>query len=177
MLTPTPAPAVQQYVCNVTLKQCFKCNRTSCAGGMPQAQCEAACIHPKPGPPSHLIGLWRGFYIQAAYKDVEVDYLFKEHTLEAYVSGKKTFEANVTSFGNNAMVLKFLDGKYKGWERSIYYQESQEPPQDLFEAITVAEGIIGGPVPQSFPPAMTKPGMDVVIFYKCVNSACKFKQP
>lgn len=174
---PTMAPAVQQYVCNTTLNQCFQCNATSCAGGMPMQQCEAACAHHKHGPPSHLVGIWRGFFIQAGYKDVEMDLVFNNETVTAYLSGKELYTASVTSFGNNDMQFKYLTGIHKGFTRNLYYQESQEPPQDLYEAITVAEGLMGGPVPESFPPAMTTAGMDVLVFYKCVNPVCQFKQP
>jgi hypothetical protein len=176
-VTMTPAPPQKQYVCNVTLKQCFACNRTSCAGGMPLAQCTAACQHPKPGPPSHLVGVWRGFYIQAGYRDVEVAYVFKGKTLTAYRSGDKIFEASVISYGNNLLIIDYTSGRYKGFKRALLYQESSEVPNGLYESITLAEGKIGGSAPESFPPAMVTPGMGELVFYKCATAPCVFRAP
>jgi hypothetical protein len=176
-ITATPAPPVKQYVCNITLKQCFPCNTTSCPGSSSQQQCEAECAHHKKGPPSHLVGTWRGFNIQAGYKDIEVDYVFDNTSVTAFKSGTQIWKADVISFGNDAMIFTYTSGLHVGFKRGIYYQESSEVPNNLYEAITVAEGTTVGKIPQNFPSAMTTNGEEVIIFYKCSNSACNFKQP
>jgi hypothetical protein len=164
------------YTCNLTTKQCIKCNVTHCPGEMPIGQCEAACSNPKPGPHGNLIGVWRGIRIQNGYQVGEVEAVFTNTSATFYADNKVQWSANVTSLGADVMILQILTGNYKGWQVSATYQSASEY-QGMYAAITFAKGIIGQGPPQSYAEAMYTPPMEEYTYFKCSQSPCKFNAP
>lgn len=174
--TPPPTPPQQQYVCNVSLKQCFKCNATHCPGSLPQGPCEAACVHPKHGPHSNLIGVWRGIRIQNGYETGEVEMAYTKTNMSFYVAGAYQFTANITSLGADLMIFDVLDGQYKGATFGAIYQISNQY-QGIYDQITFARGLFGRSAPQSYDEAMFSTGMTEYTLVQCKSGQCQFKQP
>lgn len=171
--TPPPTPPPAQYVCNTTLKQCFKCNKTHCPGSLPQGPCAAACTHPKHGPHANLIGEWRGIFIQPGYPNIECEVSFNNVSLSVFLNGQYRYTGNITSYGADAMKVDILDGRNKGWSYGATYQFASQDNE--YEMITMAKGILGQSFPSSYEEAMVTPGMEVLVLAKCQGMPCKFK--
>lgn len=174
-VTPKPKPQ-DLYTCNITTKQCIKCNQSHCPGEMPLTQCEAACTHPKPGPAGNLVGVWRGIRIQNQYLVGEVEAVFTNTSATFYADGKQEWTANVTSLGADLMILKVLSGKWQGWTISAIYQTSGQY-NNLYSFITFAKGVPGRGPPSSYPEAMYTPPMEEYVYAKCASAPCKFNTP
>lgn len=174
--TPPPTPAIPQYICNITTKQCYKCNQTFCPGSMPQATCEAACVKPKPGPSGLVVGLWRGIQIQNSYPLGEYEWLFNSSALTVYKQNQELWSATIVSYGGNVMVFTVTSGVGSGSTFSgIYSIQNQNGP--LYEIMTLAMGSPNGAVPQSFAPPMETAGEYVLVLAKCASSPCQFTNP
>jgi hypothetical protein len=170
--TPPPTPMPAMYQCNTTTKTCHKCMNSSCPGGLPEGPCMAACVHPKHGPHAALIGNWRGIYIELDYSHIEVEFVFTNVSLTVYHNKHFQYEANVTSYGADAMKLHIIKGKNMGYTFGASYQyESQDSE---YEMMTYARGIFGQSFPQSFNDAMKTGGMEVLVLAKCEGAPCKF---
>jgi hypothetical protein len=174
--TPPPTPAIPQYICNITTKQCYKCNETFCPGSMPQATCAAACVKPKPGPSGLVVGLWRGIQIQNNYPLGEYEWLFNSSSLTVYKQSVELWSATIVSYGGDVMVFTVTSGAGVGSTFSgIYSVQNQNGP--LYEIMTLAMGGANGAVPQSFAGPMETAGEYEVVLAKCFSSPCSFSNP
>jgi len=173
--TPSPSPPPQQYVCNLTLKQCFKCNTTHCPGSMPQTTCEAACKHPHKGPTALVIGVWRGLMINNLYEVAEFEMAFNETDVTWFKNGEKQWDGSVTSLGGDVMLFDVSSGPDAGKSFSVQYSIANQGA--LYSMMTMAAGAFGASVPQSYETAMDTKGDLEYIFAKCNQAPCVFKQP
>lgn len=174
--TPPPTPPQDMYICNITTKQCYKCNETFCPGAMPQATCAAACVKPKPGPTGLVVGLWRGLQIQNSYPLTEYEWLFNASALTVYKQGQEQWSATITSYGGDVMQFDVVSGTASGSKFSaIYSVQNQGGP--LYSIMTLAVGSKNGNVPQSFATPMETAGEIELVLAKCVSSPCKFNNP
>lgn len=174
--TPPPTPALKQYICNITTKQCYECNQTFCPGSMPKATCAAACVKPKPGPTGLVVGSWRGIQIQNNYPLGEFEWVFNASSLTVYKEGKSQWSATIISYGGDVMQFTVTSGANKGSSFSgIYSVQNQGGP--LYSIMTLAVGANNGAVPQSFATPMETSGMYELVLAKCVGAPCKFNTP
>ena len=174
--TPPPTPPPQQYVCNITTKQCLKCNSTYCPGSLPLGPCEAACSNPKPGPSGNLIGIWRGIQIQNGYDHYEYQLVFTNLTVKMFKNKVYMYSANITSLGSDVMLMTVIDGPYATWSYGVIYQLATQP-QGGYEEITYAQGVMGQSFPPSLQAAMSSAGMTEYKMSKCTEMPCKFEEP
>ena len=173
--TPPPTPPQQQAVCNLTTKQCHPCphNESHCTGALPEAACEAACSHHKHGPHAHLIGQWRGIFIEQGYEHIEVELKFNGSGCTYYESGSEKWFANVTSLGSDAMLFKILSGEHTGFKFGVLFQLGQPGP-NFYQVMTFARGKYAESFPASFAEAMDTQGMVELVINKCEGTPCKF---
>uniref|UniRef100_A0A7S1M8Y3 PSI domain-containing protein n=1 Tax=Neobodo designis TaxID=312471 RepID=A0A7S1M8Y3_NEODS len=174
--TPSPTPQQQQYVCNITTKQCYKCEEKHCPGSMPEGACAAACVKPHKGPSTIVIGMWRGIEIQRGYPLVEIDYVFNQSSLTAYRNGELDFEASVTSFGGDEMIFDVTSGNGAGSKFSAEYTVANQG-SGMVEAMTIAMSAADGPIPDSYSGPMQTKGQKELVMTKCQDSPCKFAPP
>jgi hypothetical protein len=176
--TPPPTPSQPMALCNLTTMQCHPCpdNATNCPGSLPKDACEAQCSHHKHGPPSALIGIWRGIYIQNGYKRVEVDVVFDNESATFVQAGEEPVKCNVTTLGSDVFIFKIMTGQYKTWTFAGMFQEAGQP-EDLYETMTLAAGKLGQSAPTSFDGAMSTEGDEVYVLQKCSGAPCVFKNP
>ncbi|CUG07542.1 GPI-anchored surface protein, putative [Bodo saltans] len=174
--TPPPTPPIAQYICNITTKQCYKCNETFCPGSMPEATCAAACVKPKPGPTGLVVGSWRGLQIQNSYPLGEWEWLFNASALTVYKENVEQWSATIISYGGNVMQFNVVSGSGSGSTFSgIYSIQNQGGP--LYSIMTLAVGGNNGAVPQSFSPPMETTGEYELVLAKCAGSPCSFVNP
>lgn len=174
--TPPPTPPIQQYICNITTKQCYKCNQTFCPGSMPEATCAAACVKPKPGPTGLVVGSWRGLQIQNQYPLGEYEWVFNASLLTVYKEKVEQWTATILSYGGNVMQFTVVSGSAAGSSFSgIYSIQNQGGP--LYSIMTLAVGANNGAVPQSFATPMETSGEYELVLAKCVSAPCLFSNP
>lgn len=173
--TPSPTPAPTQYVCNMTTKQCHKCNETHCAGSMPQATCEAACKKPHKGPTGIVVGIWRGIQIEHGYPLAEFEWVFNASALKVSKNGQEVFTATVTSFGGDVMVFDVKTGTGAGDKLSCLYSVADQG--GLYEVMTLAVSKPGGMIPQGYAGPMRTDDEIELVLAKCNQPDCKFTAP
>lgn len=173
--TQTPAPIHGMYVCNVTSKQCYKCNETFCPGAMPKTTCEASCVKPKPGPSALVKGYWRGLEIQNGYPLGEFDLAFNASAVTAYKDGTITWTGSLTSYGGDVMIIDVLTGKNAGKTFSGIYTVADQGA--MYEWMTLGMSGPNGPLPQSYAAPMQTPGDVEFVLAKCLMAPCVFTLP
>jgi len=174
--TPPPAPLRKQYTCNFTSQQCVRCTETHCPGSMPVHQCEAACAHPNPHPTPALIGVWRGVYIQNAYSNGEVDFVFTYDGVSVYKDGNLYFNASVIVLGADVLLFNITSGPNSGKTLGLLYQMSTQD-FGMYTQMTVAVGMLDGAFPQDYNTPMFTPGEKELVLAKCLEAPCSFPSP
>lgn len=169
---PSPTPVPDQYVCNITTKQCHKCTDSFCPGAMPKDTCAAACVKPKPGPSSLVVGKWRGLEIQNSYPLGEVDWTFNSSSFTVEVNGAAIMSGDVESFGGDVMILAIKTGAGAGHRISCIYTIQDQG--SMYSWMTLAMSEPDGPIPTSYQVPMMTPPMQEQILVKCQQSPCKF---
>lgn len=174
--TQTPAPIPPQWVCNVTTKQCYHCNQTFCPGAMPKATCEASCVKPKPGPTALTKGMWRGIKIQNNYPLGEYDMWINASAVTFYKGATAEWSGTIESYGGDVIVFNIESGANAGKQVSAIYTVADQG-NTLYEWMTIAFGVVGGSVPQSYATPMQTPPEYELVMAKCAGPPCTFHRP
>jgi hypothetical protein len=157
------------FTCEASNQTCVP---TIPGSGVPFSDCNASC-HAKPGPPSTLIGDWRGLFIQHDYTVGAVEADITSSGIKVYfVAGKAKdliFSGTLKHIGADVFI-NVTDGPNRGSTLSgIYVNEQNE----VVEYIELAVGGANANLPTNFSAAMTKPNQELILA-KCAASTCKF---
>lgn len=171
------------YMCNTFLQKCIKLPPG--VKGDTLAQCENACqVKPNPGPPSQLVGLWRGIEINNDYVVGEYDLSINATTVVfiGRFGGSSTIATiigtpfHIPQSSDLEMWIDVTSGPGAGQTiKSISDQSGEAGPETTF--MTTAMGAPGGDVPSSISSAMTTSTDAVFAFAKCLDQSCHFALP
>ena len=157
------------YTCEASNQTCVP---TIPGSGVPFADCNASC-HAKPGPPSVLIGDWRGLLIQHDYLRGAVTAKVTASDISVFfvTQGKAEllFSGSLKHIGAD-LFINVTKGIDRGTTLSgIYVNEQNE----IVEYIELALGGANGNIPTNFSAAMNKPNKELVLA-KCATPSCHF---
>jgi len=174
--TPSPAPTVPQYNCDLDTKTCTLCPSGDCPGSMPQAHCEALCPNPYPGPTPNLIGVWRGIYIQNDYSIGEIDIILTASGATVYKDGTLYYQATIISLGSDVMIFTITTGQNAGKTYGTLYQLAIQD-YGMYTNMIMAMGGYDLPGPVDFNTPMYTSGMREVVLTGCDSAPCTFPNP
>lgn len=141
--------------------------------GIPtKSDCLASC-HAKPGPPSLLLGTWRGILINNAYPFGVVVVTINETSIDVSFgragAGTHIFSGTLKHVGGSVFIT-FTDGPHAGTTSGGIYTVNEN---EVVTYITLALGGDNSPIPTNYKQAM-KPPMSELILAKCLASTCHF---
>jgi len=169
--SPTSSPAASTYACNHTT---WTCDKATVGHGSSKSVCEASCKKPtpKPGPPTDLVGVWRGIQIQLGYEQGESDLdLEKDGNVKIFGYGNLITGTVVTVGDELDFTLKGDSGVVK-----CLYQVGQTQPE--VRTLLMACGEAGKAAPATVADGMKgkSAGFFVIQYYQCVagDDSCVF---
>lgn len=153
------------WVCEPVNQTCVP---TTPGSGVPQQDCEASC-KALPGPPSQLLGTWRGILIQNGYPYGVLTLKINQSTIVGSFLGQQIFTGTMKNLGADVFVT-YTSGAQVGATIAGMYANDQN---EVVEYIELMFGGANMNVPTNFKEGMVPPSMEMVLA-KCVSSNCKF---
>lgn len=144
------------------------CEPTIPGAGVPEQDCVASC-KAKPGPPSQLIGDWRGLFIQNGYPYGVVTIAINQSSITAKFQGKLLFTGSMKHLGGDVFVT-YTTGANKGATIAGMYTNAEN---EVVEYIEIAFGGDNTDAPASYKEGMKSPNIELVLA-KCASSNCHF---
>lgn len=144
------------------------CVPTIPGSGSPQADCIASC-QAKPGPPSQLLGTWRGLMIQNGYSYGTILINVTQSGITATFSGYHLF-SGIMSYLGAEVFIKYTDGTSAGSTITGMYTNDEN---ELVEYIEITFGGSNMAVPTSYKVGMRPPNIELVLA-KCASPDCHF---
>jgi hypothetical protein len=144
------------------------CEPTIPGSGVPEEDCVASC-KAKPGPPSMLIGKWRGLFIQQGYPVGVLEVTINVTSISASFQGEPLFSGSMKHLGGDVFVT-YTDGPNAGATIAGMYTNDQN---EVIEYIEIAFGGDNTNAPASYKNGMVAPNSEFVLA-KCSSSNCHF---
>lgn len=142
------------------------CTPTQAGSGVPKAACDTSCKSKK-GPPTELVGNWRGLFIQEGYNFGVVSIKIKASNVTIQLPGVETLTATIKHIGGEVF-LTYTSGPLAGSQIAgiftIQYAE-------LATYIDLAFGGANENAPTSYPDAMVAPSTQLFLA-KCTAPTC-----
>ena len=158
---------MQGYRCDNVTKTCIP-DKSGGAKDLCAAYCQ---VTPQPGPPSIIVGTWRGLEIKKGYTVGEFDLVFNASTVTLIANGVVKFVATVQSQGP-MLNLTITQGLDVGKTLLVMYQFVGA---QIFNMATMAFGQPDGLIPATFDESMGTPGETEFVMAKCLDpTTCNF---
>lgn len=144
------------------------CEPTIPGSGVPEQDCVASC-KAKPGPPSQLLGTWRGILIQNGYPYGVLVVKINQTAISATFQGAPLFTGTIKHLGGDVFIT-YSNGPNAGATLAGMYANDQN---EVVEYIELAFGGANSNAPANFKEGMVPPNSEMVLA-KCVSSNCHF---
>jgi hypothetical protein len=153
------------YVCEPANQTCVA---TTPGSGVPKQECSTSC-KAQPGPPSLLIGKWRGIIINQGYPYGVLELTINTTSITASFQGQHLFSGNMTNLPPDVFIT-YTDGPNAGATIAGLYANDQN---EVLIYLGIMFGGDNSNVPASFQKGMIPPNSQSVLA-KCASSNCHF---
>lgn len=153
------------WVCNPSNQTCTP---TTPGSGVPQQDCQTSC-KAQPGPPSQLIGNWRGLFIQQGYPYGIVTVNITQTQITVALDGTTLFTGSMKSLAADVFIT-YTSGPNAGKTIAGIYTNDQN---EVIEYIEIAFGGDNEAAPANYKDGMQKPNIELVLA-KCASANCQF---
>jgi hypothetical protein len=144
------------------------CNPTTPGSGVPKADCSTSC-KAKPGPPSQLIGNWRGLIIQNGYPYGVIQVNMTATTVTTTINNQVVFSGTLKHLAADIFITP-TSGPNKGSTMACIWTNQEN---ELVEYIEIACGGYNAAIPENYKTPMKAPGSEVVLA-KCASAHCNW---
>lgn len=144
------------------------CEPTIPGAGVPEQDCVASC-KAQPGPPSQLIGKWRGLIIQQGYPVGVLEVNINQTSISGMFDGQPLFSGTLKHLGGDVFVT-YTDGPNAGATIAGMFSNDQN---EVVEYIEIAFGGDNSNAPANYKEGMVPPNSEFVLA-KCSSSNCHF---